>query len=353
MKKPIAVFITDTHLFEKRSREDSLIDDNIELNKSLYRQARTIVKDLGLSCLYHGGDIFHSRKSQTERLFNVWRDILDEFANDGVYLIAIDGNHDKTDQASYKSFLRPYDTHSHFELVSTAQCFSLTPQIDLHLISYFTDEKYDELYKKWLLNKDDFATNNVLLTHKTFKGSLLNAGKISDDGLNEKDFCDFNLVLVGHLHNKHSLGKIEYIGASHQHNFGEDERKGVTVLYDDLSIEQIQLQFPKYVSFSVDPKDIVEQDIINLKQEIEETGNHIKIELKGKEEHVKAFDKQRLKKLGIKVETKIEVVEKQVLDNTIEPFNNDSLKEQFEKYCLENKLDLEKGLSYFEKIIKK
>lgn len=352
MKKPIAVFITDTHLFEKRSREDSLIDDNIELNISLYRQARKIVKELGLRDLYHGGDIFHSRKGQTERLLNVWKDILNEFENDGITLIAIDGNHDKTDQANSKSFLRPFENHSHFELVKTANYFSLTIDVDLHLISYFPDEEYEKLYKKWISSNSGSATKNVLLTHKTFKGSLLNDGKKSDGGIDVNSINAFDLVLVGHLHNKHSLGKIEYIGASHQHNFGEDDRKGVTVLYDDLSIEQIQLEFPKYVSYSVDPKDITNEDIDLLKKEIEETGNHIKIELKGRKEHVDTFDKQKLKNLGVKVETNVEIVEKEILDKTIEPFNSKSLKEQFEKYCNENKLDVQQGLKYFEKVIK-
>lgn len=352
MKKPIAVFITDTHLFEKRSREDSLIDDNIELNISLYRQARKIVKDLGLNKLFHGGDIFHSRKSQTERLLNVWQDILNEFAYDDIMLFAVDGNHDKTDQASSNSFLRPFQTHEYFVRVDTSHCINLSDGIDLHLISYFPDNEYELLYNDYVKNTDDFANKNVLLTHKTFKGSLLNDGKKSDGGIDVNSVNAFDLVLVGHLHNKHSLGKIQYIGASHQHNFGEDDRKGVTVLYDDLSIEQIQLEFPKYVSYSVDPQDITNEDIDLLKKEIEKTGNHIKIELNGRKEHVDTFDKQKLKNLGIKVETNIEIVEKEVLDKTIEPFNNESLKEQFVKFCDENKLDLQEGLGHFEKVIK-
>lgn len=352
MKKPIAAFITDTHLFEKRSREDSLIDDNIDLNKSLYRQARKIVSDLGLKTLYHGGDIFHSRKSQTERLLNVWQDILNEFKSDDIVLVSIDGNHDKTDQANKKSFLRPYENHSHFKLVSTAQRFNLTSKIDLHLISYFPDEEYETLFKNWLKNKDDFASKNVLLTHKTFKGSLLNAGKISDNGLNESDFSNFDLVLVGHLHNKHTIGRVEYIGASHQHNFGEDERKGVTVLYDDLSIEQIQLDFPKYIKYEVNPAEITPKDLSDLKAEKETTGNMIKVVLKGTDSEVKAFDKKLLKEIGIKVESDIQVVQKEIIDEEVKPFTDSTIDEQFKEFCKTNKLEYSAGVEYLGKIFK-
>ena len=350
-KKAIAAFITDTHLFEKRSKEDSLIDDNIELNKSLYRQSIKIVKELGLKSINHGGDIFHSRKAQTENLLNVWKDILQIFSDEDICLRAIAGNHDKTNYLSVKSFLTPYITYSHFDLVELSKSIELTSDINLHFIPYFDEPVYTDIYKQHLENAQ-FNKKNILLTHKTFKGSLLNAGKVSEHGYDVEDVKEFDLVLVGHLHNKHSLGKVQYIGASHQHNFGEDDRKGLTILYDDLSIEQIQLDFPKYLKYEVNPSTITPKDLEDLKKDKDEGGNKIKVVLKGTDAQVKSFDKKLLEDIGIKVETDMQVVQKEIIDEEVKPYNETTIVEQFEKFCNESKHDFKEGLEYLGKVFK-
>lgn len=55
-------------------------------------------------------------------------------------------------------------------------------------------------------------------------------------------FLPFDKVFVGHYHNRTVIPqtRIEYIGASRQHNFGEDEEKGYTVLYTDGTHEFVK-----------------------------------------------------------------------------------------------------------------
>lgn len=75
---------------------------------------------------------------------------------------------------------------------------------------------------------------NILYIHEGINGAL---SQPSDKELPAKIFEPFDKILVGHYHNRTKIKNtnIEYIGSSRQHNFGEDEEKGYTILYSDGS----------------------------------------------------------------------------------------------------------------------
>src|SRR5437764_9886702 len=108
----------------------------------------------------------------------------------------------------------------------------------------------------------------------------MNNGTVIDsESITPSVFNKFALTLVGHYHDAQVLaeGKIRYIGASLQHNFGELTHKGVTILYDDLSTEIIPLKYPQYIKYEVSPKELTSQDIADLKAEREATGDNIRV----------------------------------------------------------------------------
>lgn len=357
MKKPIAVFITDTHLFERRSKEDELIENNIELNISLYKQAIDIVKECGLNILYHGGDIFHSRKSQTQTLFKVFQQrILDDiFEKENIDLFAISGNHDKTDYKDYYSFLFPFIDHPRFKLCPYDAAIRMGKtkdgrQINLVTIPFFEDEEY--LIRLDSANQRVHAIDdNILLTHIEIKGALTNNGTVTNNGIDPGYFHKYKKVLVGHFHNRNSINeKIHYIGAAYQHNFGEDDQKGVCILYEDLSIEYRNLKFPLYIRYDLNPKDITKQIINSLATQ--NIVDHVKVVLNGTESEVNSFDRIELKQHGIQVEKNILSVVKEDIDKRIEKFDLATIQTQFDTFVKNKNLDNKAvGQSYLDKAL--
>jgi exonuclease SbcD len=345
MKQAIAVILADTHLKE----------DNIEVNKSIYRQATQIAQDLGLSCIDHAGDIFNSRKAQSQLVLTTFKEILDELWNNGIQLNSCVGNHDKTDYSAVESFLDPFTEHPAINLFPIDGNRKIQ-DIFIHYLSYFSDDTYKYYYEEKC--EDGFKKfskyKNILITHIGISGAVMNNGTvIESDSINPCLFEPFDLTLVGHYHDAQVLagGRIKYIGASIQHNFGELTGKGLTVLYDDLTTEIVPLKYPQYIKYEVAPKDITKKDIEELQKERQESGDNIRLVLTGTDAELKSFNKQILIEAGLSVQHKTDEIQKEELEQRVEAFDMKSLKEEFESFCEKNKLDLHTGMKYFEKII--
>lgn len=333
VKKPIALILTDTHLKES----------NIDVNKSIYKQAIKIAKSLGLSKIIHAGDIFDSRKSQTQDILIAFTNILNNFTNENIKLCAIKGNHDCTDYGSWESFLAPFESHNAFDLIPKYANYTDT-SIKFQFLSYFKEEIYIE-YLKTLSDNLDKNVKNVLITHIDICGGKMNNGIEINNKITTDLFKKWDKVLVGHWHDFQVMdkGRIMFISASLQHNFGESENKGATILYDDLSTEIVLLDFPKYKTFILNTDihktiDISECDITD----------NLRVILTGKEENVKSFDKSKMQAMGIKValdSTSIEVfnTKKQNIN-----FDKNSLVEEFKTFCIQKEINYEEGLNFIK-----
>jgi len=346
MRNAIAVILTDTHQKE----------DNIEIVKSIFRQATEIAKDLGLHEINHAGDIFNSRKSQSQLVLTSFKEILDELWSEGMILHTCVGNHDKTDYSSADSFLDPFSKHPALSLyrIGGARMLRGKKDIWLHYQSYFTDELYQKYLLEMVDDVFDRKATNVLLTHIGITGAVMNNGTvIESETITPSLFNDFDLSLVGHYHDAQALagGRIKYIGASLQHNFGELTGKGLTILYDDLSTEIIPLKYPQYLKFEVSPKELTSNDIADLKKEKEESGDNIRIVLTGSQADLKSFNKQILIDAGVSVQHKQDEINAEELEQQVEAFDANSLQNEFDKFCEKNSLNKETGLKYFNQII--
>lgn len=340
MKTPIALILADTHLKE----------DNIEVNKSIFQQAIQLAKSLGLKQIDHAGDFFHSRKSQSQLVLTTFCEILDGINESGLELYSCVGNHDKTSYSSAESFLDPFAEHPAFNLFRGGGFRNTNKdEVDIAYLSYFTDELYCQELKKFNLKN---SPTTVLITHIGVSGAVMNNGTvIASESITPSLFKDFDLTLIGHYHDAQVLaeGRIRYIGASIQHNFGELTGKGATVLYDDLSTEIIPLKYPQYLKYEISPKDLTVKDIEDLKAEKQESGDNIRIVLTGSESELKSFNKQVLIEAGVSVQHKQDELVKDEIESRVEPFSASSLTEEFEAFCIKNKLDLKVGMKYFSK----
>lgn len=342
MSSTLAFILTDTHLEA----------ENAEVNKAVFKESRDLAKEAGLKKIYHGGDIFNSRKAQPQDILNAFGTILDEFEADGMELVAIPGNHDKTNYHSEASFLDPFKHHPAFHLIRQPMIVDVynKEQVSISMAPFFADEEYiasiEGEFKK-------SAHKRVLLTHIGVNGAVMNNGMKVSSQVTEALFKIFDKVLIGHYHDASVFSKkIEYIGSSVQHNFGETPNKGLTILYDDLTIGTIELvSFPKYITKTFDVKDLTSKKIEQLKQDQAITDNRLRIVLTGAEEKIKAFDKQRLAEFGVKVTTKQDLVKVEELEERIEAFDSKSIASAFETFCVKNSLDHPTGLKYLNPIL--
>lgn len=342
MLKIAALVLTDTHLKE----------DNIAVNKKIFNQTIEYAKKLEIKEVYHLGDIFESRKAQPQHILNAFHEILNEFEKNDIKLISIVGNHDKTDYKSIKSFLTPFKFHKSFILIEEYYNQFLTDDIRVHYLPFFDNE----IYREYLLDINQHyerldEVKDILFTHIGVAGAVMNNG-IAIEGLQQNLFDIFEKVYVGHYHDKQSFNQFEYIGSSIQHNYGERLDKGLTVIYEDLSYETVELDFPKYIQFEMDAKDITKKEIDELRIEKESSKDNIRIVLTGDEADINAFNKQQLLDIGISVAKKQDKVEKKEIDTVVTVHTTNTLLDYFKEFCEEKGLDYEKGYSYFEKTLK-
>lgn len=254
MKQPIAVHITDTHLSE----------NTIDINRNVYTQLFKLCDQLGVKHIFHGGDIFTSRKGQTEAVLNAFKAILDEAFQTGMKIIAIAGNHDKTNYVSDSSFLDAFDGHPAFTVVGAGGSI-LHDEINIVFLPYYDEKlsyhgKLEEINTKLI----GVVGKHILITHVGIDGVKANSGIKVANEIKPNLFAAFQLVLVGHYHDRQTLGEnIIYTGSAYQANFGENDEKGVTVIYGDASCEFINLDFPKYITIDVLQKDL-DADLVQM-----------------------------------------------------------------------------------------
>lgn len=334
-KKIFEIALTDTHLNEK----------NIESNVGVFKQAIDFAKKNNITQIQHFGDVFDSRKAQPLVVLNAFSEILEEFRINEIKLCVIAGNHDKVWYASAHNFIEPFNTHPWLDLT----WLSSRRQQDgiiVDCIPFFADEEYSQELKG---RKEAGKGVRVLYTHIGITGAVMNNGVAVETSLSLKDFSHYDAVYIGHYHDAQSLNsKVHYVGASLQHNFGESEYKGLTVIYDDLSFETIPLDFPRYIKKEID---VAELDLKEIKAFKEEHKNDkVRIVLTGKKEELKSFNGQQLIDLGVHVKKKEPVIQEEELKSRVEPFTSATLAESFKAFCKERKLDHKEGIKYFNQI---
>lgn len=347
MKQIIACLITDTHLKE----------ENIEINKSIYKQCINFCKQNNLDTIFHLSDIFNSRKSQTQEvLVDGFLEILDDLQENDIKIVTFPGNHDKTSYERVESFLHPFKHHPSFTLIDEYYHCLLTESVCVHFIPFFSDEEYNrrlkEVEKKY---KKVDGVEDILFTHIGVTGAKMNNGT-SVESISQNSFHFFNKVFIGHYHDKQVFGdgRFNYIGSTIQHNYGETPDKGLTVLYDDLSWETVELVFPRYFNIEVDVEKITQKDIEELKEYKKESSDFLRVTLCGSEEKVKSFNKFQLLDSGLSVEQKIDRINKTEIEDRVEPFTSITLIDEFKRFCEKNNIvgsRYDKGYKYLERII--
>lgn len=332
--------------------------DNIPEFKLNWEEALSVCLERQICLIAVGGDLFQSRSSQTLDVLLAVYDMFESANQKGISVILANGNHDRVDPEAIRGYCHVYGKHGNVAVVD--DFLTVTDKdwdFSLHIIPYFPEggsftHKLNALIKGGL-DKDRL---NYLYIHEGINGALIHS---SDNELPAHIFEDFEKVFVGHYHNRcNILGtNVEYIGSSRQHNFGEDEEKGYTILFTDGSQEFVKNRVNKrYRVLDIDA-DKANIHLIDRLEELKETGRYkVKVRIFGSTAESAGIDKNLFLQAGA---SKVEIIteDPQVKEITsgslFEKFDNQKIQENYMEFCREKNIENSSlGISYLSKINK-
>ena len=347
MKEALALLINDIHISK----------DNIaEFNKN-WDEALMVCQREGISDIIVGGDMFTERSSQTLAVLLAVKGALDRAVSKGLVVTIAEGNHDIVDKEAFEGYNHLWKGQRYIDVIDTYRIIEWEDcDFVLAVMSYFPEngsflDWLDRMRDEAILKHGVRSEQDIILyIHEGVHGAL---GNFEIDGeLPQEPLLDYKAVLCGHYHNRiHIKGtNIQYIGSSRQHNFGEDEEKGYTILYSDGSTEFVKNQVnQRYKTVEVDFDDVAKLDMYFVNDTMDNYKVCVKVRCTDKQS--KAFDKQQLLDYGFnKVEMVLAApVEKEVAAMGIEEkFDKQGIKKEYQNFCNEQEIDSELGIKYLE-----
>lgn len=347
-KEPAVLVINDVHLHL----------NTLETAKDVLGQAVALCTALGIKYIIINGDLFTERKGQPLEALLVALWFKQLCFDAGLIVLAIPGNHDKTDQEAEESFLDIFHGGEFFvyskESVVSIKGAGGTP-LRVWLLPYFPETgslpgRLDTLVHQLCTQKDrdqqqeefdDYYTQkNVLCMHAAVSGVRNNDGSEVKNNLATHLFKMFDSVVVGHYHNYSKLGEnIHYTASAYPRNHGEDNDKGFTIVYVDGSLERKKAMFPQYVSYDLAPEDLTGEKIKALRLRTESTDDVMRVVVRATKAELKGFDLAPLLAMGIDAKKKpLELDEaiEAAVENRVESHTVQTLHEQFEHFASSN-----------------
>ena len=344
---PCLLLLNDIHISK----------DNIPAFKANWQEAIDICRKMDVKEIAIGGDLFFSRAAQTLDVLLAVHDALLTAAEHGIHVTIAEGNHDKVNQESERGYCHVFDQHSN---VLVCDEYVSLPMGDdcrfvLHMMGYFPEDgSFCTRLERLKEEAIDPKRLNFLYIHEGINGAL---AQPNEKELPAKIFEEFDKVFVGHYHNRTIIPKtrIEYIGSSRQHNFGEDEEKGYTVIYTDGTHEFIKNQAnTRYRVIDV-TAERAGLHLMNELREIDADGRYkVKVRVHAPQAAIKSVDKSALLDAGA---TKVELIadDEEMLEasssSLFEKFDSHRIRETYEEFCREKQIDdVAIGLEYLSKI---
>ncbi|MBF0648610.1 metallophosphoesterase [Dysgonomonas sp. GY75] len=345
---PCVLMINDIHI-----SKDNIPDFNANWNEALQ-----ICEKLQIKLIALGGDLFQSRAAQALDVLLAVYDALADAEIKGIAVVITNGNHDLVDQEAIRGYCHVFGRHANVTVVD--DFLTLTENnwdFALHMIAYFPEsgsftDKLNALIHRGL----DAGKKNYLYIHEGINGALAHP---SDNELPAHIFSDFDRVFAGHYHDRTVIPgtNIEYIGSSRQHNFGEDEEKGYTILYTDGTQEFIKNKANTRFMVLDIPVEKVNVHLKDRLDEVKADGKYkVKVRIHCDTAEANNIDKNELIQCGA---SKVEVVTKdpelKAITSTslFEKFDSNKIQENYQQFCQEKNIeDVSLGLSYLAKIDK-
>jgi len=340
-KKIIAYVVNDIHLS---------IDNYIQREELFDQIFSKISSNEEIHHLIILGDVFQSRIAQRMEVLNSFARILKKARLFEIDITCIPGNHDKTNYSSHDSFLDVFCHHEGFWLINNPVTMTAvySPDVKFVFIPFYDEQTWHDLYIKHVesLSND----KHILFTHIAVNGSVNNDNSIVRSNLNQDLFKKhFEAVFSGHYHNHQNVGIFHHLPSICQSNFGEDEVKGFTAIYDDLSYSIIKLDFDKYLTLKIDLNNVSKKDIQKEINKYKDSYKYLRVEFIGDESQLKSIDTKYITSQGIDVKFKQISVKEEDLSAEFIKFNNESILDEFKLWCEKEQKEYEQGVEYLKK----
>lgn len=313
--------------------------DNIDEITRLIEESISVARKNKVNDIVLAGDLFDSRVSQRQNVLIAMLNLFSILISGGFKVHVIPGNHDKTDYGSNESFLDIYQGINGLTLYRE-HSVELIGGKEVHFVPFFKDSVLHPILKGIKTESNE----SILVSHFAISGSINNDGSKVDSSLKIDDLKNFGLVLLGHYHNTQKVSnnrpKVVHCPSLRQNNFGEDQNKGYTIIYDDLTYKIINSNFTKFNVFSINLNDNTPQEIYSLTEGIN-LNEHIRFEITGTKEQVKSFDTSKLVSMGIDCK---KIIPGYIFDNDAEAvmvkaLTKETIFKKCEDFCDKNSLD--------------
>ncbi|MDR1718073.1 MAG: phosphoesterase [Prevotella sp.] len=343
---PCILLLNDIHISK----------DNIPEFSTNWNEALSLCVQQGITLIALGGDLFLSRAAQTLDVLLAVHDAFLSAEKTGVRIILANGNHDKINQEAIRGYCHVYDCHANVTVIDDFLTIEEPGWgFALHMIAYFPEngsftEKINALAAGGL-NEEKV---NYLYIHEGINGALAHS---SDNELPAYIFKKFDRTFVGHYHDRTIVKgtNIEYIGSSRQHNFGEDEEKGYTILYRDGTHKFIKNKVNiRYKTIEV-PADKAGDHLCDELEEIKaENRYRVRVRIHSSAARASSVDKSKLLQAGagkVEIITTGPDITETLPSSLFEKFDNRKIMENYEEFCKEKNIEnIGLGLSYLSKI---
>ena len=339
MKKVLSIIFNDVHL--KTGNED-------EVYKSTIHMVDYAVEN-GIKNLIFAGDLFDSRTMQRLKVLKTFDKMLDLFHTNGLNLFLFPGNHDKTLYNSSDSFLDTYKHHPCVEFNRELKNIVIDG-VSIDLLPFFSDDMLIPML-------ENAKGADILISHFEMAGSN-HLGHISKKvTINKQLLSKWNKVYLGHYHNHHEItNDIVHLPSFRQESFGEDNKKGFTLLYSDGSYELVKGKFKEYLKLSIDLNKTSNKDIYNFVDMYKNSKKTVRIEFVGSEAQCKAIDKKQFKDTGIDIKMKyneVHDVDIKEPSKIIEKYSKEQILGSFKDFCNDKDYDYNEGSKMIKEFLNK
>lgn len=317
-KKACALLMNDVHVSK----------DNIPEFFKNWSEAIEVCKKYGANVIIIGGDLWQSRASQSLDVLMAISNALLQCNSSRISVYIANGNHDKVDGESWVGYNDIYSAYPNVHIINTFETLKIAQNVSISVMSYFPETgSFMEHYNDLLDDDTNISDYNILYLHEGIRGAL---GMELETELPNDIFGDFDAVLVGHYHNRCKIKgtNIEYIGSSRQHNFGEDEEKGYTIVFDDGTTEFVKNQVNmRYVTIESKFTNATMDTVIDKMEKYASNDLYkVRLQISCDSTQSSLIDRQKLIEAGAsKVEIKTDKVE-------VEESVSSALEHKFDKF---------------------
>ena len=195
------------------------------------------VEDLGNPCIWLG-DMLDTKDIIQGQCLNNY---LDNFNKSNLQHIVLVGNHDLFSLMGTKHSL---EALKYLDNVTVIDEPSYSDDITLVPYNYNGHE-----ICTWI----ERSSSPIFIGHLDIKGFDFGNGYYSKEGLDEKDFEKFELVISGHYHTRSERANIKYIGTPFSHDFGSSNTDHFIGTLDTTTktLEWIPTNFARHMTYEI------------------------------------------------------------------------------------------------------